>query len=344
MTGVASNSSSLFGLEFLACICLSQNRSNSNKPHEICHGIYFHDDAPSLRSTHDISLQFWPLHVMSHLLRLPRELRDEIYRLVFGQQIIHVQTEQISAPGTQRHEAETIESLLFHRCKESIDERDFSRILQSPPFNQQPHQQCPICEKHSNCWCVNIAEKLFEWDECGLPLIYVSRSVREEALEVLFAFTMFSFKTFHDLKTFVDRLPPARMSLVHFIHLDIEETTFFSERIYKDYQFVSVMKLLIGLRKLHLTVCPDFYVYEDFQTQFAQLEKWNLLQRRDTMVHFRYLSATYAPTFLNDRIRVESGISPGWVVCREWQLQRTWPEDHKARFTQLVNEKLATMS
>ena len=285
---------------------------------------------------------------MANFLTLPRELRDSIYELIFPKRTLHIQTETLD---------NSPETLLITNCKEKISEETAAKLLLHPqssnPLNlpcacSLKHKSlcygCLSCERHSFCLSTNIADSLFSWNEDELPLLYVSKAIREEALEALYKSITFSFAAGYDLKAFIDRIPVHRRRCINKIHVDIPAANPTKPWIRQGEDIASIMNDLIGLATLHVSVGSPFSdeykvssVESDYEVRLQQLKEGTLPWWRDTLIHFRCPSLKDVTFYIEDT-QSPFGLGSGFRAGN----YTDWMEKEKVRFVECLKEKLVS--
>ena len=149
---------------------------------------------------------------MSSLLQLPRELRDETYKLILGSRMVHFVSEEISAPweatikGARstthlgNNEPVYIDNLCSERYVKTRTEQEAYDISQNLDLNGLlctmlglAVARCRDCRRHTRCargWQISplgriVLRGLFKTvsvkrNNC-MPLLQVSRTVYQDA-------------------------------------------------------------------------------------------------------------------------------------------------------------------
>lgn len=144
----------------------------------------------------------------SPLLKLPGELREKIFRLVVGDQFIHVRLGHRGECRSAHYAGCTTECdlrLQYATCVATVSEnkayKDFSSGYTDVPQNISLDYYTPTCgERHQGCkpWNENgnipMIEGKLEQKGLDLSMLGASRQVYEEASLLLWSTNTFSFE------------------------------------------------------------------------------------------------------------------------------------------------------
>lgn len=300
---------------------------------------------------------------MSHLLQCPRELRDEIYKLVLGTCMVHLISEELSWTTTVESVAtnksldvdETVYSddLYCERCTETITEQEAYQISQildpHDPYGTMPgvsKDRCRYCRRHNQCtrgwksipWNGNpkhgSVETIHPKSYGRTALLRVARTVHHEASAILCANTIFSFKLAHTLTVFTRNLAPLQRHAVKSIHLEINLDPDFPEHDIWSWHgddLRGTLASLPGLRDLRLTIKQSCQGY--FRAFLEKLQDESLNLWKNDLTQFRRSSLRNVAVIVED---IDS------TVLQEWN--GTGPEQLQQRLDYLVQEGHWTMA
>ena len=308
---------------------------------------------------------------MSHLLQLPQELRDAIYRLVLGTRVIHFISRDIKANWTTSKEGSSsdlqsseivyVDDLYCHPCLEIKTEQEAYKISQDTDLNDPygiatgvSKDRCRYCRRHSQCslgvqkvpWPGNPYHALLKpisgQSRGRVALLGVSKTVHREASAILFASTIFSFKLAHTLTAFSRNLAPPKQSAVKILHLDINLDADNNVWSWKSDDLRSTLAPLHGLRDLHLTVrqiCEG-----DFPAFLEGLKEGSLPLWNNDLVHFQCSSLRNVTVVVEgiDSSSLQDWNGRGGWYDRFYSLDREghWTMFQRAEYARVLRDKL----
>ncbi|KAL6720013.1 hypothetical protein ACLMJK_001934 [Lecanora helva] len=253
-----------------------------------------------------------PYQPHCRLLQLPRELRDEIYKLVLGEgTMVHVSSDSrpyypSGTSPTPDEDYETNQDLLvytddlyFDRCVESDSERRvYNKSLQNDfdddwgVKTRQCQFQCGSCLRHDHCNEIR-SGKVFE-----TALFRSCRQIHQEASAILMETYIFSFSLQHTLTTFTDQLTPARKNTLKNLHLSLDIKPNGEGWLWDQYDLMNSLASLNHLSTLHLSL--NLVCGGDFQEQIQQLQEESLPIWKNLLAHFRRPSLKDVTVTLED--------------------------------------------
>jgi len=245
----------------------------------------------------------------SRFLRLPKELREQIYKHVLGKSVmVHVISDskwyhRPGESGSDLEEDATEEvytnDLYFDRCFETTtEERAYMRSQRHDPNDiygsatRACRFQCGSCERHDHCTEIR-SGKVFE-----TAFLRVCRQIYREATAVLWESYIFSFHFQHTLVTFVDQLTQPQKHSLRSLHVSIRLGNKDDSWTWDAYDLMSSLGSLPHLRNLHLSlrmVCRG-----DFQIQLEGLREGSLALWKNELVYFRRPPLRYVTVVVED--------------------------------------------
>ncbi len=305
----------------------------------------------------------------SLLLRLPPELRDQVYSHVLGRRIVHVQSESFlrhhvedddQAAKDWTEEVYT-DALHFGRCYESADEQQAYEVSQQArtddPFGLRPTckgpvKDCRYCKRHRNCW------HLFDMpiERRGVPLFLVCSQICREAEAVLYSNTTFSFNLAYTMKIFVQRLNPIRINQIKTLHLEMSGDAVSSSWSWDNDDIPSTMKMLNGLTTLHVSIHPAYPrhcvsqihpmvstgVLTSYPDCADRLRRGTLSWWKNDLALFRHQKLQRVTVILEDHIRCPIYTSYWTVQDLEILMRQlgNWTNADRTKLARLLGEKL----
>ena len=236
-----------------------------------------------------------PSQTHCRLLQLPRELRDEIYRLVLGAHTtVHVSSESIPyhlpdnpshVSGGSKDDMVYTNDLYFDRCLEQITENQvYAESLKddpTDPLGRKPRIcrfQCGTCQRHDHCKELR-GGKVFE-----TALLRTCRQVHREAIAVLWENYVFSFNLQHTLTTFIDQLTPLRRQTMRSLHVSLTLKPEDDDWTWDCYDLMNALASLSSLRDLHISL--RILCRGNFQQQLQELQDGSLALWRNELIYF----------------------------------------------------------
>ena len=295
-----------------------------------------------------------PEQVHCRLLQLPRELRDEIYRLVLGAHTtVHVSSETIPyhPPSDSGHESggdkdEMVytNDLYFDRCLESITEKQvYAQSLEDDPidpFGSKPKMckfQCGTCHRHNHCKELR-GGRVFE-----TAFLRTCRQVHREAVAVMCENYTFSFSLQHTLTTFIDQLTPLRRQALRSLHVSLTFQPEEDDWTWDCYDLMNALASLSGLRDLHISL--KFLCRGNFQQQLQNLRDGSLALWKNELIYFRRPSLRHVTIVIEDlypfdplRIRLNSGLP--LPDGPDGGLPVPWTKAQRAEYAEELRKKL----
>jgi len=231
----------------------------------------------------------------SYFFRLPRELRDQVYDLVLGQRLVHVQSEsfmRFRERGSPREiyqmrqyydneleegfayiEMVYTNALTLGECYEPMTEQQAYDVSQQVTFDDPfglrpkckgPVKNCRYCKRHSKCWARGFDMVV---NRREISLLRVSGDVHREAEAILYRNTTFSFNLAHTMKTFVQSLDPTQMHQIKTVHLHMSRDAESSSWSWDSDDIPNTMKMLTNLTALHISILPTYLGPSEYVNQ-----------------------------------------------------------------------------
>ncbi|KAK4632230.1 hypothetical protein CLAFUW4_02790 [Fulvia fulva] len=142
----------------------------------------------------------------SRLLKLPSEIRNHIFQLVFGSNTIHVYSKNKSSLKLS-----SSRQLIRAICaNESTEDEDAEAIGSS----HETQEQLGYHERHSKCKHYMHATGCKSKNTMNLQLLGVCRQIHEEVALMPYEQSTFSFAWILDLEAFLEHLIPTQLSAV----------------------------------------------------------------------------------------------------------------------------------
>ena len=310
---------------------------------------------------------------MPGLLGLPRELRDEIYRLVLGTHMVHLTSDSWTVtrdklgadPSSGENETVYSDSLCCERCVETNTEQEAYEISQdldqNDPYGIMPgvsKGRCRYCRRHGQCtrswftvpWRVSTKHgpvvSLHPPIYTCMALLRVSSTVYQDASAILYANTTFSFKLAHTLATFAQTLTPLQRPEVKSVHLDINLDYENASWSWKSDDLQGTLASLSGLRNLNLTIRQS--CQGDLRAVLESLQEDSLPLWKNDLVHFRRCSLRSVSVVVED---TDSSSIQEWNGRGLWQRrfdyleqEGNWKMAERARYARILRDKLLAIS
>ena len=309
---------------------------------------------------------------MPRLLGLPRELQDEIYRLVLGTRTIHLTSESWTIfrdqSGLNSGEDETVyfDNIYCERCVETNTDQEVYEVSQDldqrDPYGIMPgvsRMRCRYCRRHRECtkgWSI------FPWrrstehgpvvtykrrNRTCMALLRVSSIVYHDASAILYANTTFSFTLAHTLTTFPRNIVLLQLPNVKRIHLDINLDAEDDIWTWKSDDLRGTLASLPGLRDLHLTIKQS--CRGDFRIFLKMLEEDSLPLWKNDLVHFRRSSLRNVSVVVEDIDSITSQEWNGGIGLWQWRFDYLVHEGHwtmaeRAKYAKVLRDKLLAVS
>ena len=204
----------------------------------------------------------------SPIFRLSLEIRDQIYRQVLGNRLIHLFYESYDdAANAWRHTVCQEDSL------EDPNDKKRALVGSSPRFYDS------LAEAHLKC---NDGMDIYFAERMQLSFLRCSRQIYNEASGTLWTTNMFSFADHVTLKQFMAARNLSQKHALQKLHLDMDWTLEYA-RDWSDALKLALMRSLRGLRHLRVRITewsrdprdprdPDYYFLE--KPPYAQLVAW----------------------------------------------------------------------
>ena len=127
----------------------------------------------------------------------------------------------------------------------------------APLCNGKP-KYCRYCKRHGECWAPKLLCRESSSSGEGhrtLDFLTVCNAMYLEALPILYATTIFSFKQAQALATFINTLNPSHRPNIRSIHLEIiHDIMLPSPWTGNSFGLASSISMLTGLRTLHINI------------------------------------------------------------------------------------------
>ena len=288
-----------------------------------------------------------PTLTQSRLLQLPKELRDEIYKFVIGQDVmVHVTSGLIwyrRADDSEKfYEEDTNEEvytndLYFDRCLEPTTEHQL--YLQSRKGDiDSPNKlasracrfQCGFCNRHGHCSEMR-GGKVFE-----TAFLQTCRQIHREATTTLWMSYLFSFQIPDTLITFVGQLTPLQQRALKSLHVSITFGAWSGDL----YDLMSALASLPGLRNLHLSV--KYPCRGDLHAQLAKIRDGSLTLWKEEILLFCRPSLKNVTVVMEDLSshRVHETTASLHRVVTPLDQSIHWTMAERAKFADALSDKI----
>ncbi|KAI9722963.1 MAG: hypothetical protein M1812_001412 [Candelaria pacifica] len=196
----------------------------------------------------------------SPLLKLPPEIRNYIYELVLGGQLVHIE---------YRSERRTVGRELFHRiCGSTESEQATYKLFNEESENEASEDEdededvpymsrADSCEeRHSECHWGGSEDS----ERIDTTILLTCRQVYYEARFIPFSTNTFSITSAGILKQFLKELHPVQRNAIGGLHIEYILTGSCDDfEPWEDLFTVENIKSLKGLRRLHLCIEQQFH-------------------------------------------------------------------------------------